>query len=104
MYRPDYRQVDAGIRPFMSVLAAAHTHRGLLIGVVLICSGLVHLAFRRWYARRNAAVETARRETAIMPFRRHWAGITSERGNLVFATVASSVMVAAGALLVALSL
>jgi hypothetical protein len=88
----------------MIVLAASGAHRGVVWGIILICVGLLHLAFRRYYARRNAAVESARRETAIAPFRRHWFGLTSERGNLIYGTVASAVMIVGGIIVLVLSL
>jgi hypothetical protein len=83
------------------LLATTHSHRGLGFGVGLVCLGLLHLVFRRYYARRNAAVETARRETAISPFRRRWLWPTSERGSLVWGTVISAVMVIVGVILIA---
>jgi hypothetical protein len=84
----------------MTLLATTHSHSGLGFGVGLVCLGLLHLVLRRYYARRNAAVETARRETAISPFRRHWLWPTSESGNLVWTTVVSAVMVIAGVILI----
>lgn len=87
----------------MSMLATAHEHRGLIYGIGLVCVGLLHLVFRHYYARRNAAVETARRETAISPFRRHWLWPTSERGSLVWGTAISAVMVVAGLVWIAVS-
>jgi len=75
----------------MTLLATAHSHRGLVFGIGLVCVGLLHSVFRRYYARRNAAVETARRDTAISPFRRHWVWPTSESGSLVWGTSRSRV-------------
>ncbi len=88
----------------MLLLATAHSHRGLGYGIGLVCIGLLHLVFRRYYARRNAAVETARRETAISPLRRHWLWPTSESGSLVWGTAISAVMVIAGVVLIATAL
>jgi peptidoglycan biosynthesis protein MviN/MurJ (putative lipid II flippase) len=87
----------------MGVLATTHQHSGLIYGIGLVCIGLLHLVFRRYYARRNAAVETARRETAISPLRRHWLWPTSEQGSLVWGTAISAVMVAAGVVWIALT-
>ena len=83
----------------MTLLATAHSHSGLGFEIGLICVGLLHLVFRRYYARRNAAVETARRQTAVSPLRRHWLWPTSESGNLVWGTLISAVMVIAGVIL-----
>jgi hypothetical protein len=88
----------------MALLATAHSHRGVVFGIVLVCAGLLHLVLRRYYARRNAAVESARRETAIKPFRQHWAWPTSESGNLVWVTTISTVMVIAGVVVIVLAL
>jgi hypothetical protein len=88
----------------MALLATAHSHRGIVPGIVLVCAGLLHLVLRRYYARRNAAVESARRETAISPFRRHWLWPTSETGNLVWITLISAVMVIAGVVLIVAAL
>jgi hypothetical protein len=84
----------------MILFAAAQSHRGLGFGIGLVCVGLLHLVFRRYYARRNAAIETARRNTAISPFRRHWMWPTSESGSLVWGTAISAVMVIAGVILI----
>jgi peptidoglycan biosynthesis protein MviN/MurJ (putative lipid II flippase) len=84
----------------MTLLATAHSHRGLGYGIGLVCIGLLHLVFRRYYARRNAAVETARRETAVAPLRRRWLWPTSENGSLVWGTAISAVMVVVGVILI----
>jgi hypothetical protein len=84
----------------MTLLATAHSHSGLGYGIGLVCIGMLHLIFRRYYARRNAAVETARRQTAIAPLRRHWLWPTSESGSLVWGTVVSAVMVIVGVILI----
>jgi hypothetical protein len=84
----------------MILIATTHSHSGLVFGIGLVCIGLLHLVFRRYYARRNAAVETARRETAISPFRQRWLWPTSESGSLVWGTVISAVMVIVGVILV----
>jgi hypothetical protein len=84
----------------MILIATTHSHSGLAFGIGLVCIGLLHLVFRRYYARRNAAVETARRETAISPFRRRWLWPTSQSGSLVWGTVISAVMVIVGVMLI----
>ena len=54
-----------GIAHDMTILATAHTHGGDLgWGIALILIGALHLAFRGFYARRSAAIESARQETA----------------------------------------
>jgi hypothetical protein len=83
--------------------AANHSHRGLIWGIVLLASGLAHLAFRHFYARREAAVQTARRETAISPVRRAWIWPTDERSNLIIGTSISAIMIVAGIVVLALS-
>jgi hypothetical protein len=88
----------------MGLLATAHSHRGIIFGIALVCAGLLHLVLRRYYARRNAAVESARRETAIKPFRQHWVWPTSEGGNLIWVTTISAVMVVAGVVVIAFAL
>lgn len=69
-------------------------HSGVIWGIALICIGLLHLVFRRFYARRNAAIETAKRETS--PFRRAWIWPTSVSSNLVWGTVISAILLLAG--------
>jgi hypothetical protein len=87
------------------ILATSHAHRGLIWGIFSIASGLLHLVYRRFYARRNAAVNTARRETAISPLRRTWLYWPStEQSSLVWGTVVSAAMFVAGIALVLLSL
>ncbi len=46
----------------MLVLASSHGSPGL--GIVLIAIGLLHLIFRRFYARRAKAIHDARQDTA----------------------------------------
>lgn len=66
-----------GISPWTVLsLAATHAHnRGLIWGIVLVVLGVLHLTFRRFYARRAKAVHDARQDTASRagaPFyRRH---------------------------------
>jgi hypothetical protein len=43
------------------LLATAHSNRGLGFGIGLVCVGLLHLVFRRYYARRNAPTSQATR-------------------------------------------
>jgi hypothetical protein len=83
----------------MPTIAATHAHRGLIWGIFLICSGLLHLVWRRYYARRSAAIQTAKRETAIAPLRRNWILPTSEHANLVYGTIVSALMVLGGIVL-----
>jgi hypothetical protein len=47
----------------MLILATA-THRHLVWGIVLLAIGVLHLTFRRFYARRARAIHDARQETA----------------------------------------
>lgn len=82
----------------------AHSHGGIVVGIGLVCAGLLHLVLRRYYARRNEAVESGRRETAITPFRRHWLWPTSESGNLVWITAISAAMVIAVVVFIVLAL
>jgi hypothetical protein len=48
----------------MITLAAVHSHRGLLWGIVLVAIGIAHLTFRGFYARRAQAIHDARQDTA----------------------------------------
>ena len=85
------------------ILAATHRNPSV-VGVMLIVFGVLHFVFRRFYARREAAVQTARRETALAPMRRMWLWPTDEQTNLVWTTAISVVMVAVGVLMVLLNL
>jgi hypothetical protein len=46
------------------LLIATTTHRGLGWGIALLVLGVLHLCFRRFYARRAKAIHDARQETA----------------------------------------
>jgi hypothetical protein len=46
------------------LIAATHSHNGIVYGVVLIVLGVVHFMFREFYARRNHAYHDARQATA----------------------------------------
>jgi uncharacterized membrane protein YczE len=86
------------------MLATAHSHAPTLVwGIILIAVGVVHLVFRRYYARRTAAVQRAKRDTGITPFRRLTYG-TNESTNLVMGTAISAVMVLVGLVLIVVSL
>jgi hypothetical protein len=85
------------------VLAATHSHRTLIWGIVLVVIGTLHLAFRRFYARRAAAVESARKETAPGPLRGRALYITGGRPNMIWVVGSSAVMVVVGVVLIATS-
>jgi len=46
------------------LLLATATNRHLVWGIVLLVLGVLHLTFRRFYARRAKAIHDARQETA----------------------------------------
>jgi hypothetical protein len=46
------------------LLLATATHKNLIWGIVLLAIGVLHLTFRRFYARRAKAIHDARQETA----------------------------------------
>jgi hypothetical protein len=46
------------------LLLATATNRHLVWGIVLLALGVLHLTFRRFYARRAQAIHDARQETA----------------------------------------
>jgi UDP-N-acetylmuramyl pentapeptide phosphotransferase/UDP-N-acetylglucosamine-1-phosphate transferase len=87
------------------MLATAHnTHAPTLMwGIILVVVGVIHLVFRRYYARRTAAVQSARRDTAPGPFKRLTFG-TNEDTNLVRGTILSAAFVAVGLVLIVVSL
>lgn len=80
----------------MSVLAAAHSGSGLGWGIALVFLGSLHLAFRGFYARRGAAIETARRETAPGPFKGRVPYVTGQRGNMIWIVGSSVVFIVVG--------
>lgn len=84
----------------MLALAATTGHRQLIWGIVLVAVGVLHLAFRRFYANRAAAIHEARRQTAPGPtkalYRQRTPGF-----YLVLNGAISAVMVLAGIALIA---
>jgi hypothetical protein len=86
------------------MLAAAHSQEPTLIwGILLIGVGIVHLVFRRYFARRTAAVQQAKRDTGITPLRR-LTPMTGESTNLVLGTIISIAFIAIGVVFVIVSL
>jgi hypothetical protein len=83
----------------MTILAAAHS--GLGWGIALILVGGLHLAFRGFYARRSAAVETAKRETAPGPLKGRGLYVTGGHANMVWIVGSSVVFILVGIILVA---
>ncbi len=81
-------------------LATTHSHSWGL-GLVLIIIGALHLAFRGFYARRSAAIETARRETAPAPLKTRGAYVTGQNANMVWIVGSSVVFIVAGIILIA---
>jgi hypothetical protein len=84
----------------MTVLATTHSH-GWGLGLVLIVVGVLHLAFRGFYARRSAAIETARQETAPGPLKRHGVYVTGRGANMVWIVGSSVVFIVLGIILIA---
>jgi hypothetical protein len=78
----------------MIPLAAAHSH--LVWGVVLVFFGLLHLAFRGFYSRRSAAIESARKETAPGPLKGRGLYVTGQDANMVWIVGSSAVMIVVG--------
>jgi UDP-N-acetylmuramyl pentapeptide phosphotransferase/UDP-N-acetylglucosamine-1-phosphate transferase len=86
------------------MLATAHSHPPTLIwGIMLIVVGIVHLVFRRYFARRTAAIQRAKRDTAITPLRRLTFG-TDESRNVVRGTIISAGFVLVGLVMIVVSL
>jgi hypothetical protein len=86
------------------MLATAHSHAPTLVwGIILIAVGVVHLVFRRYYARRAAAVQRARRDTAARPFK-PFTFATSESTNLVMNSLVSAAFVVIGVIVLIASL
>jgi hypothetical protein len=84
-----------------AIMAAATHHGGLIWGIVLVVIGSLHLAFRRFYARRSAAVESARKETAPGPLKGRAWYVTGQRTNMIWVVGSSVVFIAVGAALIA---
>jgi hypothetical protein len=53
----------------MLVVGATGGHQLMVWGIALVAIGLINVVFRRFYARRDAALNTARRETAPGPMK-----------------------------------
>jgi hypothetical protein len=83
------------------VLAATHAHRGLIWGIFLVVIGTIHLAFRRFYARRAAAIESAKKETAPGPLKGRAWYVTGNRANMIWVVGSSMVFLAFGIFLIA---
>jgi hypothetical protein len=84
----------------MTELASTHSH-SWVPGLVLIAVGVLHLAFRGFYARRSAAIETARRETAPGPLKRRGMYVTGQGANMVWIVGSSTVFILVGIILIA---
>jgi hypothetical protein len=84
----------------MTELATTHSH-GWGLGLLLIIIGVLHLAFRGFYARRSAAIETARQETAPGPLKRRGVYVTGQNANMVWIVGSSVVFIAVGIILIA---
>jgi hypothetical protein len=82
------------------LMIAAQGHKPLIWGIALVVVGVLHLAFRGFYANRAAAMHEARRQTAPGPTR----ALYRPRGRgfyLVLNSTISAVMVIAGIILIA---
>jgi hypothetical protein len=84
------------------MLATAHHAPTLIWGIMLIAVGIVHLIFRRYFARRTAAVQQAKRDTGITPLKR-LTPMTSESSNLVIGTLISAAFVIIGVVMIVAS-
>jgi hypothetical protein len=80
-----------------------HSSGGVIWGIGAIVVGVVHLVFRRYYARRAAAVQRARRDTAARPFK-PFTFATSESTNLVMNSLVSAAFVVIGVIVLIASL
>jgi hypothetical protein len=69
-------------------------------GIVLLGVGVLHLAFRGFYARRAAAIETAKRETAPGPFKGRVPYVTGQRANMIWIVGSSVAFIVIGAILI----
>ncbi len=85
----------------MTLLATATHSHGLGWGIGLVAIGVLHLAFRGFYARRSAAIETARRETAPGPLRGRGLYVTGRHANMVWIVGSSTVFIVVGLILIA---
>ena len=84
----------------MTELATTHSH-GWGLGLVFILIGVLHLAFRGFYARRSAAIETARQETAPGPLRQRGMYVTGQHANMVWIVGSSAAFIVVGIILIA---
>jgi hypothetical protein len=84
----------------MTVLATTHSN-SWIPGLVLIIIGVLHLTFRGFYARRSAAIETARQETAPGPLKRRGMYVTGQNANMVWIVGSSVLLIAIGIILIA---
>ena len=85
----------------MAILATVHSGRGLGWGIGLVFVGVLHLAFRGFYARRSAAIETAKQETAPGPLKRRGLYVTGRGANMVWIVGSSVVFIVVGVVLIA---
>ncbi len=84
----------------MTFLAAVNHSRGLGWGIALIVIGVLHLAFRGFYARRSAAIETAKQETAPGPLKGRGLYVTGTHANMVWIVGSSVLFIVLGVILV----
>jgi hypothetical protein len=84
----------------MTELATTQSH-GWGLGLGFIIVGVLHLAFRGFYARRSAAIETARQDTAPGPFKRRGMYVTGQHANMVWIVGSSVVFIVVGIILIA---
>lgn len=85
----------------MTILATLHSHNNLGWGIGLVAVGVLHLAFRGFYARRSAAIETARQETAPGPLKGRGLYVTGRNANMVWIVGSSVLFIAIGVVLIA---
>jgi hypothetical protein len=84
----------------MTILAASHSH-ALGWGIGLVIVGVLHLVFRGFYARRSAAVETARQDTAPRVLKGRGLYVTGLGANMVWIVGSSVVFIVVGIVLIA---
>lgn len=85
----------------MTILAIFRSHNNLGWGIGLVAIGVLHLAFRGFYARRSAAIETARQETAPGPLKGRGLYVTGRNANMVWIVGSSVLFIAIGVVLIA---
>jgi hypothetical protein len=85
----------------MTIIATAHSSNDLPWGFALIFIGVLHLAFRGFYARRSAAVETARQQTAPGVFKGRGVYVTGRGANMAWIVGSSVIFIVVGVILVA---